>query len=84
MVWMWLGRAGTFLMTRFGKKKLFALAATFGGVIVARPEGGYREWLDEKKDDVIEDAGKPIVAAVAGAGAILVIMLLLSRRKGGD
>jgi len=85
MVWAWLGRAGVYLMNKFGRKKLLALAATFGGVIVARPEGGYMNWADEKKDDIIEDAGKELLLPIAGAGiGIVLLLVLLSSRRGGD
>ena len=84
MVWAWLGRAGVYLMARFGKKKLLALAASFGAVVVARPEGGYLNWADEKKDDIVEDAGKELLLPIAGAGIGIVLLLVLMSRRGGD
>ena len=81
MVWAWLGRAGVYLMARFGKKKLLAMAATFGAVIVAAPK--VVNWTDEKKDDIIADAGKPIIAAVGAGIGIVLLLVLLSSRGGG-
>ena len=83
MVWQWLGRAGVYLMNKFGRKKLLALAAASGAVIVARPEGGYVEWTGEKKDEIIDSGKNAIIAAGAGIGIILVLFLVMNRR-GGD
>lgn len=87
MVWAWLGRAGVYLMNKFGRKKLLALAATFGAVIVARPEGGYGNWVDEKKDEtnaLIDTSKDILVAAGAGIGIVLLLVLFSYRKKGGD
>ena len=80
MVWAWLGRAGVYLMNKFGRKKLLALAAASGAVIVAAPKGG--EWAGEKKDEIIDSGKNAIIAAGAGIGIILVLFLMSGR--GGD
>ena len=85
MVWPWVGRAGVFLMgaagALWGRKKLLALAVSFGGVVVARDD--IVNWGIEKKDAIVEDAGKPMLAAV-GAGIGVVLLLVLMSGRGGD
>ncbi len=80
MVWAWLGRAGVYLMNKFGRKKLLALAAASGAVIVAAPKGG--EWVGEKKDEIIDSGKNAIIAAGAGVGIVLLLVLMSGR--GGD
>ena len=81
--WAFLNRAGVFLMNKFGRKKLLALAAASGAVIVKRPEGGYIEWAGEKKDEIIDSGKNAIIAAGAGVGIVLLLVVLMSGR-GGD
>ena len=80
MVWAWLGRAGVYLMNKFGRKKLLALAAASGAVVVAAPKGG--EWVGEKKDAIIDSGKNAIIAAGAGVGIVLLLVLMSGR--GGD
>ena len=82
MVWAFLNRAGVFLMNKFGRKKLLALAAASGAIIVKRPEGGYIEWAGEKKDAIIDSGKNAIIAAGAGVGIVLLLVLMSGR--GGD
>ncbi len=80
VAWAFLNRAGVFLMNKFGRKKLLGLAAASGAVVVAAPKAG--EWAGEKKDAIVDSGKNAIIAAGAGVGIVLLLVLMSGR--GGD